>query len=205
MHLIRVGGVDPSLTHTGIAKGTYDLRTGEWSLVYVNIVNTETQTAKVVRKNSDDLRRGQEIARFIYRELADCDVIFSEIPTGAQSARAATAFGMVVGLLSGILESPGFKPAFVQVLPHEVKLSIPGGSKVTSKEEIVEWAVKSNPDAGWITGGVKSKYQFDGFRLTADNEHMADAAAVINAGVLTEQFRHTKAAFERAFSIRQEL
>lgn len=205
MKLIKVGGLDPSLTHTGVAKGFFDLTTGEWKLDYVNLQVTENEAGKVVRKNSDDLRRAEAIASFIYDQVSDCDVVFSEIPTGAQSARAATGFGIVIGLLGGILRSPTWKPAFIQVLPHEVKLSIPGGSKVTSKEEIVEWAVRSNPDAGWFAGRGKSKYEIDGKKLTADNEHMADAAAVINAGVRTEMFRHTRTAFERAFSIRQEL
>lgn len=205
MKTITVAGIDPSFTHTGFARGRYNLDSGSWELDYVNIVDTEKATGKVVRQNSDDLRRTQDIAKFLYSELEGVDVIFSEIPTGAQSARAALSFGIVIGLLGGVISSPGFRPLFFQVLPQEVKLAIPGGSKVTSKEEIVHWAVEKNPEAGWERGRGKTKYDVAGMKLTANNEHMADAAAVINAGVLTNEFRSARVAFERAFSSRQEL
>jgi hypothetical protein len=201
---IKVGGVDPSLTHTGIAKGYFDLDTREWHLEYVLMAITENESGKTVRKNSDDLRRSRIATRAIYDNLSDCDVIFSEIPSGAQSARAATAFGIVIGMLGGILESPDFRPAFIQLMPTEVKLSIPGGSKVTSKEEIVEWASAKWPNAGWKKGGAKAKFVFGDVRLTADNEHMADACAVIQAGVRTDEFRNLLAAFERAIPKGQE-
>lgn len=190
MRNIRIAGVDPSLTHTGLAKGVLDLDTGNMNITKVLIAKTAPENGKTVRKNSDDLRRCSIVTKLLYEELADCDIVFGEIPTGAQSARAAFAFGMVIGIVAGVTTSPAFKPAFIQVLPHQVKSAIPGGTKNTSKEEIVEWAITNWPDVGWPArkGGA---YEVPGIgSFTADAEHMADAAAAINAGLLTDDAKN---------------
>lgn len=199
MRRIKIAGVDPSMTHTGIAVGYYDLDAKDFEVEKVVLIKTEKGKTKTVRQNSDDLRRSQEQAEVLYLELSDCEMFFSEIPTGAQSARAALAFGIVIGLMAGIVSSPGFRPAFVQVLPQQVKLAIPGGSKVTSKEEIVEWAIgRWTGLEGWKTNSPKkATYVIDGQGYTADNEHMADACAAIAAGVRTDEFRNYVALLER--------
>mgnify|MGYP000397922590 CR=1 FL=1 len=199
MRSIKVAGIDPSLTHTGIAKGRYELDTGNLTIERVLCVRTEAETGKTVRRNSDDLRRASVMTQALYDEVGDCDIIFSEIPTGAQSARAALAFGIVVGAMAGITTSPGFKPAFVQVLPHQVKSSIPGGTKNTSKEEIIEWAVQSWPGAGWIEAAKGRKFDFPDLKLKlgGDAEHPADACAAINAGLLTDDCRNLLALFRK--------
>lgn len=192
-----MAGIDPSLTHTGIAKATLDIDTLDIAVERVLIVKTDGETGKTVRRNSDDLRRSSLICDGLYEELADVDVFFSEIPTGAQSSRAAFGFGMVIGIMAGVIRSPGFKPAFIQVLPHQVKSAVPGGSRNTSKEEIVIWAVTTWPDAGWPARGG-GKYEVEGHgRFTADAEHMADGCAAINAGILTDDFRNLLAVFKR--------
>lgn len=200
MDRINIAGIDPSLTHTGIAKGVYDLKRKVFDVTRLRLVVTENETCKTVRKNSDDLRRVTMITEALYEELADCQVVFSEVPTGTQSARAAFAFGMVLGILGGVFTAPGFKPRLIQVLPREVKLAIPGGSKVTSKEEIVDWAVGRWPTVGWLKGRAKSKFKVAGMNLTADNEHLADACAAINAGVRTSQFRDLTSLLDRVLS-----
>jgi hypothetical protein len=196
MRTITVAGIDPSLTHTGIAKATLDIDTGLVTVTKVLCVATEGDTGKTVRRNSDDLRRSGLIAKAIYEEVADCDVIFSEVPTGAQSSRAAFSFGMVIGILAAVIHSPGFKPAFIQVLPHQVKSAIPGGSKNTSKEEIIDWAVTSWPQAGWLDMKGR-KYEFAGMKLNANVEHPADACAAINAGLLTDDFKNLLALIKK--------
>lgn len=199
MPTIKVVGLDVALTHTGIAKGLYDTDTGAFSIEQVTMVVTENQRgkAKIVRQNSDDLRRCQEIFGALVLHCRGAEAVFSEVPTGAQSARAALSFGMVIGLLSGLTAMPGFSASFIQVLPQEVKLAIPGGSKTTSKEEIVHWAAETWPGAGWKQD-AKGKFLIPGLgKLTADNEHMADAVAAINAGVRTPEFRNLLPAFRR--------
>lgn len=198
MRTIKVAGIDPSLTHTGIAKGLLDIDTLEITIEKVLIAKTEGETGKTVRRNSDDLRRCSIITKLLYEELADVDVFFSEIPTGAQSSRAAFGFGMVIGILAGVRTSPGFKPSFIQVLPHQVKSNIPGGTRNTSKEEIVGWAVSNWPSAGWPARGG-GKYEVEGHgRFTADAEHMADGCAAINAGIVTDDFKNLLSVLRRA-------
>lgn len=190
MDFIKIGGLDPSLTHTGISKGVYDLKRRTFQVTRLRLVVTEPEGKKVVRRNSDDLRRVNLIANAAFEEFKDCHVVFSEVPTGSQSARTAFAFGMVLGILGTAFEAPGFRPRLIQVLPQEVKLAVPGGSKVTSKEEIVEWAATEWPELEWIKGRKGAKFVTEsGMFLTGDNEHLADACAAINAGVRTGQFR----------------
>jgi hypothetical protein len=196
--LLKIGGCDPSLTHTGLAKATFDLETGDWSVEKVSLVITDSQAGKTVRKNSDDLRRAQLIGTELHAFAADCDVLFAEIPTGSQSARAMFAFGAVIGILGTLTTTPGFRPSFMQLLPREVKLAVPGGSASTSKEEIVDWAATNWPNAGWTTH-AKGKFPVAGVgKLTADCEHMGDACAIINAGVRTQEFRNLLTAFRIA-------
>jgi len=199
MSIIKVAGIDPSLTHTGIAIGTIDLTTMKMEVEKVRLAVTENEKGKTVRRNSDDLRRCTQIVNAIYEETADCDVIFSEIPTGAQSARAALSFGMVIGMIAGIVNSPGYRPAFIQVLPHQVKSAIPGGTKNTSKEEIIEWAVERWPTAGWRECAKGTKFTFPDLNLKLGQhvEHPADACAAINAGMLTDDFRNLAAVFRK--------
>lgn len=194
---IKCVGLDPSLTNTGIAIGWYNLETRDFTVDKVLLIETENGTAKTVRRNSDDLRRCAQIGAAIWEHTGDADVIFSEIPTGAQSARAAFAFGMVIGILAGITSKPGFTPAFIQVLPQDVKRHIPGGSKVTSKEEIMDWAVERWPMAGWFFRKVKGAMVRQN-----KNEHMADACAAINAGIQTDDFRNLCAAFSRFSNVK---
>lgn len=199
MRTIKIGGIDPSLRNTGLAKATYDLGTGDWSVSQVLLIPTDADDSKQVRKSSDDLRCCRHIVKRLHEHMADCDVIFGEIPGGAQSARAARSFGMVVGFMGGWIETPNLRPTFMEVSPQEVKLAIPGGSKTTSKEEIVCWAYQNWPDAGW-SKNAKGKFEVaGGVKLTADNEHMGDACAAIAAGVRTQQFIDMLAAFRIAF------
>lgn len=199
MSIIKVAGIDPSLTHTGIARAIIDLTTMKVTVEKVRLVVTENEKGKTVRQNSDDLRRMRLVAKAIYEETADCDVIFSEIPTGAQSARAALAFGAVLGMIAATVESPGYSPAFIQVLPHQAKSAIPGGTKNTSKEEIIEWAVESWPEAGWPSCAKGTKFQFPHLNLKLGQhvEHPADACAAINAGILTDDFQNLAAIFRK--------
>lgn len=189
---IKVAGIDPSLTHTGIAIAALDLETMTYEVEKVFMYETAKDQSKQVRRNSDDLRRASHMAEAIYRHTSDCVAIFTEIPTGAQSARAALAFGIVIGLLSGITKCSTYKPALIQVLPAEVKASIPDGSKHTSKEEIIEWAVRRWPEAGWREAQKGTKFQFPelGLKLGQHVEHPADACAAINAGIRTDDFRN---------------
>ena len=183
MALVTVGALDPSLANFGIAKLQLDTAALTLKVIGLRLIETVKDTSKVVRRSSDDLRRGQNISGIVSEELEDCIVVFAEIPSGAQSARAAFALGMATGILSCI-ETP-----LIEVQPSETKMAAVG-TKTASKEEMVEWAVARFPDAPWIKtkkGGILKK-----------NEHLADAVAVGYAGLKTNDFKRLIAMMKAA-------
>ena len=175
--LIKVSSFDPSMSHFGMANLILDTATMKFEISELKIIDTESRAGKDVRRNSDDLRRAQEITADFRAFVKGAQIGFTEVPTGAQSARAALSFGMVIGILGG---SP---ISLIQVQPWETKLSTVG-TKTASKEEMIEWAVEAYPDAPWIRTKRKGVME-----LTKANEHLADAVAVAHAGVKTDQFK----------------
>lgn len=62
--VIKVVGVDPSMSNFGLAIGTLDLDTDKLEIHGLELVETKAGgTKKNVRVNSDDLRRAKEIWR----------------------------------------------------------------------------------------------------------------------------------------------
>jgi Holliday junction resolvasome RuvABC endonuclease subunit len=181
--LLKIGGIDPSLRNTGFAKAEFNTHTGDWQVIKVGLVETEKQSGKSIRVNSDDLRCGSEIVRAMHDWIADCHVVVAEIPSGGQSAAAAKGLGLATGILSTIGCVGVFKGSLIQVMPAEVKLAAIG-AKNASKDEMIEWAQKRWPDVEWKMtkrGGVMVP--------TLKNEHIADACGAIAAGIKTDQFR----------------
>lgn len=177
-NIIKLAGIDPSLRNTGLSLGRYDLDTGDWEVERVAIVQTERLAGKVVRQNSDDYRCARELITGVNKRLAEhgAAFIFAELPTGAQSARAAFSFGLTTAIMAGLT------PPLIQVQPREVQIAVLGKAG-KDKERIIEWAVGKWPNAGWLTRKFKGE-----IKLIADNEHPADACAAIAAGVQTAQF-----------------
>lgn len=143
----------------------------------LKLVSTEREDHKVVRKSSDDLRR----AGLLHRELGDfvigasATLAFAEVPSGSQSASAARALGIAVGVLASC------PVPIVEVSPMEVKkLFSPNGKRKVPKTEIIAWAIKQWPNLPWL--------KFKG-KPTLANEHLADAMAVVMAGISTPEFK----------------
>jgi hypothetical protein len=88
MRAVRIAAVDPSLRNFGIARLVVELDTLRMGVESLFLIETEKRSSKVVRQNSDDLRRAQEIVKSFHKHIAGCSVCFAEIPTGAQSASA---------------------------------------------------------------------------------------------------------------------
>jgi Holliday junction resolvasome RuvABC endonuclease subunit len=179
---LRIIGLDPSLTHTGIAIGEYDTDTSGFVVRELRIVVTENEKGKLVRQNSDDLRRARMVSEGIRLACDGALFAVSEVPTGAQSARAALAFGMVIGILANVAVP------LIQVTPTEVKMAAVG-HRQASKEEMIEWAVGKHPLANWMLHERNGKTHKKGDLMNA-NEHLADAVAVVEAGMLTDQWKN---------------
>lgn len=181
MAVIRIAGLDGSLRNFGIAKMLYDTDTELLTVESLLLFKTEKGTAKTVRKSSDNLERAQILARAIRANLADCASCFLEVPSGGQSYDAVLGFGIVIGLYAGI-EAP-----VMEVSPSETKKAAVG-TRTASKQEMIEWAREAYPEAPWRlrkAGGVMVP--------TLDNEHLADAVAIVHAGIRLPAFRQTVA------------
>lgn len=187
MTKIPVVGFDPAFANFGIAKVLLDTTTLELEVVNLNLIQTEKDKsgAKVVRKNSDDLRRAQEIYAGMVLGCTGQRLAFAEIPSGAQDANASRAFGIAVGIMAAV------PIPLIQVQNFEAKLAAVG-TRTASKQEMIEWATEKYPNANWIRAerGGKSWKKGD---ITAANEHLADALAIIEAGVRTQEFKRTLA------------
>lgn len=176
MPIMRIAAIDPALVNFGMAKMTLDLTTLELKVLELKLVETDKQTTKQVRQNSDDYRRAKIITKEFQAWIADCSVVFAEIPSGAQDSRSGLSFGISIGILAN-----STKP-LIQVQPSETKMATVG-TKTASKPEMVEWAVEKYPGAPWLYRKLRGKME-----LVKKNEHLADAIAVAYAGITTDQF-----------------
>lgn len=181
MAKIKIAGLDGSLVNFGVALMTYDTDTNTLTLDDVALSETKNETGKKVRMSSDNLRRCQEHAEFLKHKLAGCTLAFAEVPTGGQSAKACIAFGMVIGLYAS-LPMP-----VIEVAPAETKLATVG-TRTASKEEMIDWATTEYPDAPWLTRRLKGQIV-----PVSKNEHLADAAAVVHAGIKLPSFKQVAA------------
>lgn len=179
--MITALSVDLALTNAGFALAEIPLvsrqiNPSDVNVVATRLVETERQVTKQIRQNSDDLRRLREIVT-VFRELeAKADIIFAEIPSGAQNARAATTFGAVLGILASRT-----KP-LIEV-QKDARGLVVAGRKLVSKQEVMDWAAEHWPNCGWSTRKAGGQSV-----LTLKNEHVADAIAITIAGTRTAQF-----------------
>lgn len=180
--ILRVAGLDPSMSNFGMVKGNLDLTTGVLSDLQLVLQSTSPDSSnKTVRKNSQDLTRARQVSAALVEFLNGVDMVFVEIPVGSQSARAMASYGICIGVLSHV-SNP-----MIQVTPSEVKVAATG-LKTASKQQMIDWATTRYSEADWITKKVKGITTF-----TNANEHLADALAAIHAGVLTDEFKQARA------------
>lgn len=181
MKTIDCLAVDPGLSNTGLARLRIDVDTGDIEIAGLRLISSAPESkAKGVRVNSDDLRRAEISASAIIEEMKDCHLLFAEIPSGAQNARAATAFGICTGIL-GTIRAMG-RP-IIEVMPSERGMAILG-KKSVCKEEVIDFMTKRYPDAPWLRARNNPTGKF-----IDKNEHIADAVAIGWAGVKTPQFK----------------
>ena len=180
MKTIRAVAIDAAFAHMGLAAALITLEGSTIKVegVDLRLISTEREGKKVVRKSSDDLRRAgmlhQGLCTFI-KHHPGTTIAFAEVPSGSQSASAARALGIAVGVLGGC------PLPIVEVSPMEVKrLFSKDGKRKVPKTEIIAWAMKQWPKLPWLRHAGK---------VTLANEHLADAMAVIMAGVETNEFK----------------
>lgn len=182
MHTAKVLGLDGSLQNFGLAVATVNLDSR--TIISVDdLVLSKTVKAlgKGVKRSHDDLNRFRqhwyEINNLISKY--NIELAVGEVPTGAQDARAAFAFGGVTALLAAL------PITLTEVTPSEVKIAATG-HKHADKEDVIAWAYKNFPTAKWNTSKLPNKMDIripSGEYLTNNNEHLADAVAAILAGI----------------------
>ncbi|CAO3460015.1 hypothetical protein [Azospirillum argentinense] len=188
MTVIHVVGLDAALSNVGIVEARLVLPERRILVDNLTLIQTEKTASKQVRSSSDDLRRAMEIARALQAPLKRCAFFFSEVPSGAQSARAAKLLGMAVGIIATAGVFAGRQ--LIEVSPTETKLASVGRKDAT-KPEMIDWAVARYPNANWLRVAkdkTVGKRAFKKGDLLADNEHLADGVAVIHAGIETPVF-----------------
>ena len=178
----NVVGFDPSLRNWGIAKGVLiPSQEMQLRIDWLDVIQPILPTGKQVRQNSVDLESAKQLCEGAWKAVQGAHAIFVEVPVGSQSARAAAAYGICVGVL-GALRTSGVP--FFEVTPTEVKLAS-AGKKTATKAEMIEWGVSKHPEANWPT------YKSNGKTLISEAkaEHMADAIAAIYAGIACNSFQ----------------
>ncbi len=181
MSKILIAGLDGSLRNFGVATAWLDLDTLSLEIKDLTLVQTEKSKVKSVRASSDNLSRAIDLRKGVHEALKGVSTIFYEVPSGGQDYNAVLGFGIVIGTYAGI-PIPG-----IEVSPSETKLGAVG-TKTASKDEMIEWAYEKYPKAPWLTvkrGGIMVP--------TKKNEHLADAVAIMEAGIKTPSFAQTLA------------
>jgi len=172
---VTVMGVDPSLRNTGIAIASINPQTNE-ILSIDDLILIRTQPGpKSQRKSSADYEAASVISATIRNavEQHNPKVVFAEIPSGAQSARASFALGITLGIMATMWPKP------IEVTPQQTKLQSVG-IRTATKGEMIEWAVGKYPEAPWHRSTTG--------RIMNANEHLADACGVIYAGIVTPEW-----------------
>lgn len=175
--------IDGSLQNLGLAvvEITANPLPEITNLIHLHLNTTKPDNSKKIRKSYDDLYRFRDHWNCLteYITKYDCKIAIGEVPSGAQDARAAFAFGGVTAMYACL------PIKFYPVYPLEVKEAATG-FKHSDKEDMIEWAYARWPTANWITSKRSNKMDLktkSGLYLTNANEHLADACAVGQAGL----------------------
>lgn len=182
MPTIRILGQDPAFSNYGLALVDVDIHTKQMYPVSIRLIETKKSAIKTVRVSSDKIFRAKTICEQVREAEKSCNLIAAEIPSGAQSASAANALGIALGIVAGHT-----KP-LIEVTAAEAKKAATGYSDA-SKGDMVAWAYELWPDLQWAKG--RSKDMPEG--LANKNEHMADALAIIKASLNTATFDNAAA------------
>lgn len=185
MAVIRVVGLDPSMSNFGIVRSRVDMDTLEVEIEDMILAKTTSEARKNIVKQSDDLRRATVVRDALIEHTQHAAVVISEIPYCNPGTYASANFN--AGLVTGVLAS--CPVPVIQVNPSEVKMAAVG-HRQAGKEEMLEWALGKHPNAPWLMRKYKGT-----MRPIADNEHLADALATIYAGLQTNQFKQLATLF----------
>lgn len=173
---MRLAGIDPGLSSTGIAIADLDIESGRVEVVGLHLIKTAPSGSGSI--SDEILYRSNELRRAVHSYVIDCQLVFAESPTGGRNRQSA--YSVSAGFFSSLV---GLPVRVVTVDPYEVKRTVLGDlpRSEMDKQAIIKWAMNAHPESPWPT------YERDGvtYPVTAIShlEHLADAIAVIYAGI----------------------
>jgi len=169
---MKVLSIDPSLRNTCLVYS--EVEDSGIRIIDSITIETEKSKQKQVRASSDLIQRCDVLHRGVqeYIEKWNPEIIFVETPSGSQSASGMKNYGVSCYLIATL------RPRAIEVTPTEVKKATVG-TKTASKHEMITWAFEKHPEAPW-----KLRNDFP----LAKQEHMADAIAIIYAGMKTPAY-----------------
>ena len=169
---MRIVSIDPSLRNTALVYS--ELTDGVVKVIDSVTIETEKSKLKQVRASSDLIHRCDVLHRHVnkFLEKHSPEIIFVETPSGSQSASGMKNYGVSCYMIATLT------PRAIEVTPTEVKKATVG-TKTASKHEMIAWAFEKHPEAPWT---LRNDFPL------AKQEHMADAIAIIYAGMKTPAF-----------------
>lgn len=176
--MMKFVAIDSSLANTGVATGIID-QNGKPIVKSLKLVETKKTKNKQVRASTDTIDRCRQTYKFVDEILKEerPHVIFVETPSGSQSSSGMKSYGATCQLIASLTPAP------IELSPTEVKV-LTVGNKTASKADMIEWAHKLYPNLEW---------HWHAGKLQNKNEHLADAVAIVHAGVKTAQFEQLRA------------
>jgi Holliday junction resolvasome RuvABC endonuclease subunit len=169
---MKIVSIDPSLRNTALVYS--ELTDGVVKVIDSVTIETEKSKLKQVRASSDLIHRCDVLHRHVnkFLEKHSPEIIFVETPSGSQSASGMKNYGVSCYMIATLT------PRAIEVTPTEVKKATVG-TKTASKHEMIAWAFEKHPEAPWT---LRNDFPL------AKQEHMADAIAIIYAGMVTPAF-----------------
>lgn len=184
-------GIDPGLTHTGYAVAEVDVEQKKIvRTIELGTITTERDNHAKIRRTSDDYRRARVLrqALLAITKRYDISVAAGEMVSTSLYARPSLNFGIMLGLLAS------FDFYLIEVLPREVKKAATG-NRDAKKEEMIRWALEltKDDDVVWPTSARQNRMdlRYRARHVTLAAEHQADALAVVNAALQTDQLRES--------------
>lgn len=199
-------GIDPSISHVGLVYGLVDIDTREFFPLVAKTIVNKFDTEKYSHLNSTEQKAihawnmGLKLHWFISQKFSyrgfefklDPDIIVFELFNGSNKSFTDASLNSAKGLICGVFSA----------VPHK-RLSMPSTSKVktvtgnpdnATKEQMITWAVQKY---GVNCLGLKTEEltlhvrdleddcdaPFGSQTALSYNEHIADAVAVVEAGL----------------------
>lgn len=165
-------GFDPSLRNWGYCLAYHDPQQGTLKIDRGGVIHSKPD--KHPRKNLEDLQSATQLYHHLHHLVTHLqpDYLVAELPTGSQSARANTSYGVCIALSAALAYQDGQQTVpLVSVTPHEIKNTV--GIKNATKDQVIAWVKQTYPEVQeWLNPLPKSK-----------QEHICDAIVAVHTAV----------------------